>query len=929
MVNENFHLVERYNVIKKKYALNGKVNETLKEIEVLLNEAKSKQANALICFLLAREAELEGRVDDELKYYDDLLEISKGKPELLFNEPFQFVLVNKGAALVDLGEPEEAIKAYDESLRLYNNSSVDSHVRAVILSLVNKGVAFKDMGKFDKAIESFEMVWTRYGNSEKFSHQDGIPQSLVYMGSSFFSLGHYDKANEIYDETIKKYKNSKDAIHQEVVLIALMEKGDLLCKSNRLYAAIRLYDEALARYNDSENLFLKMQNAHVLSRKGNALVKLYEYQEAIKVFEFIIERFNNSQHFKLQGLVAGAFVEKGAVLNELENYSEAIELFDMVIQKFKKLEVSSVQLAVARALAHKAISLERLGKPKQAIECYDDIIKRFYKAKSYRAQNLVGNVMANKGIILKKLHPTLNTIEFLNESISYIEKIPNQGSKSFLIQIMSLKALVLLKLSKNKEALTVAKRIKELSPESQIEVLSQNEELTIEIDKLLKNFDQKKRNEFRLKIQQQSQRSNSFLRSVSNFSDEKSFLLLLREWNSYTPIIPDAHEVDRGGGYFIFHYGYGVVIDPGYNFVENFWRAGGRIHDIDTIVITHAHDDHTADFEAILTLLHQYNKRLSNTDNKKVNLILSIGAQRKLSGFFDLRGKGNIGRVIVLNPCYDEHIQQINISEIINLTVLPAYHDDIITSNGSVGLLFQLKSKTETVYNRYIVFTGDTGLYPKLDAKNRDYRLTKSDGKINNNIAQESRALLDISDRSKAIDSRYLRIFSSLGIEKIDLIIPHLGSIKEYELDVPTFNQDKPLFYPNHLGLHGLSILLDNINFKIGIVSEFGEELKDIRVELVEVVGRALKNKDKILIPGDITIVYNIESGELLCHRSCDFENPEELLAIEDIIPEDSSPNKKAMRIYLCNREGGVSRLSESLRNYHERLAKHQLPYFK
>jgi glyoxylase-like metal-dependent hydrolase (beta-lactamase superfamily II) len=48
-----------------------------------------------------------------------------------------------------------------------------------------------------------------------------------------------------------------------------------------------------------------------------------------------------------------------------------------------------------------------------------------------------------------------------------------------------------------------------------------------------------------------------------------------------------------GGGYYLRHDGYGIVIDPGYNFLQNFYEAGGRIFDIDAIVLTHAHNDHT------------------------------------------------------------------------------------------------------------------------------------------------------------------------------------------------------------------------------------------------------------------------------------------------------------------------------------------------
>lgn len=83
---------------------------------------------------------------------------------------------------------------------------------------------------------------------------------------------------------------------------------------------------------------------------------------------------------------------------------------------------------------------------------------------------------------------------------------------------------------------------------------------------------------------------------------------VLRRWNSYTPIIADNYYTSRGGGYFIKIKGKGIVVDPGFNFIDNFREAGHKFNEIDAVLITHAHNDHTADIESILTLLYRYNK---------------------------------------------------------------------------------------------------------------------------------------------------------------------------------------------------------------------------------------------------------------------------------------------------------------------------------
>jgi len=52
-----------------------------------------------------------------------------------------------------------------------------------------------------------------------------------------------------------------------------------------------------------------------------------------------------------------------------------------------------------------------------------------------------------------------------------------------------------------------------------------------------------------------------------------------------------------------------IVIDPGYNFLQNFRSEGFHVEDIDTIIVTHSHLDHCAELLPIMDLIYQINKR--------------------------------------------------------------------------------------------------------------------------------------------------------------------------------------------------------------------------------------------------------------------------------------------------------------------------------
>lgn len=49
---------------------------------------------------------------------------------------------------------------------------------------------------------------------------------------------------------------------------------------------------------------------------------------------------------------------------------------------------------------------------------------------------------------------------------------------------------------------------------------------------------------------------------------------------------------------------FGIVVDPGPDFVENLYRTGFSLTDIDMIIVTHDHVDHLNSLESVLSLLH-------------------------------------------------------------------------------------------------------------------------------------------------------------------------------------------------------------------------------------------------------------------------------------------------------------------------------------
>lgn len=326
---------------------------------------------------------------------------------------------------------------------------------------------------------------------------------------------------------------------------------------------------------------------------------------------------------------------------------------------------------------------------------------------------------------------------------------------------------------------------------------------------------------------------------------------ILRRYNSTSPLIPrpGADKV-RGGGYFVVtSKGKGLVIDPGVDFLQNFYEDGFSIRDIDAVLLTHAHVDHTANFEAILTLLYEYNDLPENKDKKKkkkVILLLNIGTMHKMLPWASSQG-GVIASIHSLCPSSTEEdpsaTTTIDLSDKLGVIVdvFKAQHNEIISEKYSVGVILELVGKPHPW--RFAI-TSDTGYFPGLADRIKDCNPI-----IVHLGDAYSHELLHYAFDGKrrqfrlAGSERALKIAKSVLVDKYE----HIGQV---------------YYHKNHLALAGLTKLIQEIAERIGpherkdfIISEYPEEMGAYRLDVARVIQEVLRKKIKrgiSVISGDI-----------------------------------------------------------------------------
>lgn len=255
-------------------------------------------------------------------------------------------------------------------------------------------------------------------------------------------------------------------------------------------------------------------------------------------------------------------------------------------------------------------------------------------------------------------------------------------------------------------------------------------------------------------------------------------LVVLRRWQSFNPKIPRPYGTEvRGGGYFLLWNGRGVVVDPGYDFIQNFYDEGFSLNDIDAVMVTHSHPDHDDDLSSLTTLVREWNEfhklvgydtETSGTEDnegstdeaalihermnriKKLDVFLNESTHLKFSNWLRA-SKVGIARIIPLpllvwnmEPETESNTESgsssvrgenvtLNLRKSygFDLQVIPARHDDVIGRTSAVGLKFFLysessrKAASETLEKAdplaVVGYTGDTGMYGDVD--NRDINI--------------------------------------------------------------------------------------------------------------------------------------------------------------------------------------------------------------
>jgi Tfp pilus assembly protein PilF/ribonuclease BN (tRNA processing enzyme) len=288
-------------------------------------------------------------------------------------------------------------------------------------------------------------------------------------------------------------------------------------------------------------------------------------------------------------------------------------------------------------------------------------------------------------------------------------------------------------------------------------------------------------------------------------------LSILRGWSSAVTLLEGSERRWRGGGYFLKWHGYGIVIDPGFDFLRNFHDTAYHGREINAVVVSHNHPDHNSDLKDIDDLCYELYKRLAAKKG-------SDGQPYVLLWDQDTNGATKFGfekpkhrhEPVVLASGFPQPIDLRDHVAKIPVRITPFKVNHGIDVPHAMGMLVELLTKTGKPAMR-IGYTADTAHFPDLH-----------------------KHLLNC-----------------------DVLIAHISQPSIEEL------QDASKLKDVHLGYRGTALLLKECKPKLALIGEFWAGFTDLRISLVK--GLRQRSGVEAILPAGLAMHLRLPSLDIEC----------------------------------------------------------------
>jgi len=420
---------------------------------------------------------------------------------------------------------------------------------------------------------------------------------------------------------------------------------------------------------------------------------------------------------------------------------------------------------------------------------YEKAIDFYSKALATPNYETPGYAWFNMGIVYQRKELLADALEYMIKARDWYRKHEQdkvERVEYFIRDIKQQKALRSKGLSKAAEEVKKISSLRATEPDDPVNLI---------MDILVEN---------REKVPRYATRKGTGYRDI---------LAVLKGWSSFIPVEfyadPEkfTHQQLQGGGYFLKARDHGLVIDPGVDFLVYFTREGFHINEVNHVIVSRNHMEHSANLTGIADLYHQWRLYDPGAANRHT-LEFHLNPTTKREYLPRLARMGvnaeDVHRIAARKTLYP-------LGGLGKLKTFGTTHDPKGTSK---AVAFVLDVELEGGQSRKVGYTSDTNYFKELPTR----------------------------------------------LAGCDIILTHF-SIAGPESFEDSDSEEESLNYV------GLRKLIEGTKAQLYVISKFWGARGDYRIEFIKKLLYDFKKKrrDVKIIPGDVGCMINLSDYSIRC----------------------------------------------------------------
>ena len=306
---------------------------------------------------------LQGKLDFSIQILKKTIETSKKIDEIQ-----GYLILQLGTAFSERGEYGEALKLYDQSLKIFEELGDKSGIATTLHAIGNIN---QDQGNYEEAVKKYNQSLKI---AEELGDKRGIASTLHQLGMIHHQQGNYEEAVKKYNQSLKTFEELGD---KRGIATTLHQLGMIHYLQGNYEEAVKKYNQSLKTF---EELGDKRGIATTLHQLGMIHYQQGNYDEAVK-------KYNQSLKMKEElgdrSGIATTLHQIGNVHYQQGNYDEAVKKYN---QSLKMKEELGDKSGIASTLGQLGMIYEAKEEYVSALQAYIKAFSIFEALKSPYSQ---------------------------------------------------------------------------------------------------------------------------------------------------------------------------------------------------------------------------------------------------------------------------------------------------------------------------------------------------------------------------------------------------------------------------------------------------------------------------------------------------------------------------------------------------------------